>query len=303
MALINTLLFEFFEKNWADRQRATTCLLMNGKFASPNFGEPLYREWATLTDDLLSRLKKELTQSLSSVLNAPDQIQVEEPETTLERLLTQGYDEDEEEALQKQLHGFYGPSRAAFRLFYQLSASEEAANDESEEIPPEFCAASFRPVFGDEALSPLFLQKLSHLLDAAELGLVRETARRASAFFQALTQLRDLHLSVARAVATIRAARSSAAAVQTAVAQPGIALAVLQRRRHNIGQAEACMRRLATRIQHEARVDALIEEGHLLEALELDESSSESKVIPFFFFKCFQIFGVLDVFGTSRSWI
>ncbi len=251
-----------------------------------------------LDDALLSRLRTELSQNLSSVLNAPDSALTDDSDPALEALLKQGEkageeEEEEQESLSNVLHRFYAPARNAFRLFYlhdstangDNSNSNNKNNDrEDDEIPAEFCVPLYRPMFTDEALSPLFLQKLSHLLDAVELGLVRETARRASAFFAALTQLRQLHQGVAKAVATIQAARKSVHAVESAVALPGIALAALQRRRCNIEQATACLQRLQEQICHEARVDALIEEGKLLEALELDESSGEQKVFFFFFF-------------------
>jgi hypothetical protein len=260
--------------------------LMNGKLQAPNFKEPQYHEWASLSDELLFSLRGQVSQNLSSVLNAPDLV-TEEPDVVLDELA-----EDDEEDVAVSVNSFYGPMRNAFRLFYQLTSTSDSSLevDERDSIPSEFQSAFFRAgesFVDDTVLSPLYLQKLSHLLDVAEVGLVRETALRSRAFFAALVRLRDLHQVVAEAVDTIQTVRKGIEIVESAVTQPGIALASLERRRNNIAAAEGCLNRLAKQLETEAHVDVLIDEGLLVEAMELDENSSEDKANKSVFFFSF----------------
>ncbi len=77
-------------------------------------------------------------------------------------------------------------------------------------------------------------QKLSHYLDVVEMELVKQTSQRSRSFFAALTQMRDLHGQVAKAVTRIRTSRMCMTAMQDTLVRSGVAIPQLRRRRANM---------------------------------------------------------------------
>lgn len=248
------------------------------------FQEPEYDEWPEVDEALLAQVRASLQLNLSSVLNNPS--------APLENLfhasdLTIAPRPDLPDLEYDELASFYGHLRP-------LMSRWTAAGGGIRPVPPEVdapalprtddfaTALAVPPVFfsrtfsvatdvcaGEDTLNPFLQQKLSHYLDVVEMELVSQTSRRSRSFFAALTQMRELHAQVTRAVERIQVARANMARLEDSLVRSAVAIPQLRRRRANL---DALFQQLTAVDEFRAastQIDTLIAHSQYADAIEV----------------------------------
>ena len=256
--------------------------------AKRTWREPSYQEWPRITEELLERVRQDLKQNLSSVLNNPEDLAPTLPPTgssnDLQALtLNPEIEEFEQISFEKDFAPFYSKLEGLFKVFFAGRAVSDGDFDEENQVPfsnvpEEYMRERFqlRDICGEfDVLNPLFIQKLSHYLDIVEMELVKATSKRAKEFFFALVEIRTLSDHIASSVLKIKDIRKRVEQVQGSYISSGICIPFLLKRQENMRQMMTCLALVKAKREAMVEIDSLIETDRIMEALRVLESEEE----------------------------
>ena len=150
------------------------------------------------------------------------------------------------------------------RVFDIVSERSEIAKQPG--IEPRDSAASSG---GRKALATnaILQEKLSWYMDTVEVHLISSISTASSSFFAALGNLRELHAEAAESVVSIKALRSDLATLDEDMAQSGLKIVALQRRRANMRKLSNAVRQLREIVHLVTKCEAQIDRDNVEEAL------------------------------------
>ena len=117
------------------------------------------------------------------------------------------------------------------------------------------------------ATNAILQEKLSWYMDTVEVHLISSISTASSSFFAALGSLRELHLEAAASVAKIKALRGDLACLDQNMAQGGLKIIALRRRRENMRKLGDAVRQLRDVVEAVARCEDQVDKGEIEEAL------------------------------------
>ncbi|KAM5468784.1 hypothetical protein MauCBS54593_004779 [Microsporum audouinii] len=122
------------------------------------------------------------------------------------------------------------------------------------------------------ATNAILQEKLSWYLDTVEIHLLSSISTASKSFFSALGSLRDLHTEAATSVNNIKVLREDLAKLDADMAQGGLKVVKLQRRRENVRKLADAVCQLQEVISSVSKCEKLIDSGDLEDAIdELDD--------------------------------
>ncbi|KAK2853216.1 hypothetical protein FQN49_005291 [Arthroderma sp. PD_2] len=122
------------------------------------------------------------------------------------------------------------------------------------------------------ATNAILQEKLSWYLDTVEIHLLSSISTASTSFFSALGSLRDLHTEAATSVNNIKVLREDLAKLDVDMAQGGLKVVKLRRRRENVRRLADAVCQLQEVVSSVSKCERLIESGDLEEAIdELDD--------------------------------
>ncbi|EFR00910.1 hypothetical protein MGYG_03913 [Nannizzia gypsea CBS 118893] len=134
-------------------------------------------------------------------------------------------------------------------------------------------ASERRPSRKALATNAILQEKLSWYLDTVEIHLLSSISTASKSFFSALGSLRDLHTEAATSVNNIRVLREDLAKLDVDMAQGGLKVVKLQRRRENVRKLADAVCQLQEVISSVSKCEKLIDSGDLEDAIdELDDA-------------------------------
>ncbi|EFE44882.1 hypothetical protein TRV_00363 [Trichophyton verrucosum HKI 0517] len=134
-------------------------------------------------------------------------------------------------------------------------------------------AAERRPSRKALATNAILQEKLSWYLDTVEIHLLSSISTASKSFFSALGSLRDLHTEAATSVNNIKVLRADLAKLDADMAQGGLKVVKLQRRRENVRKLADAVCQLQEVISSVSKCEKLIDSGDLEDAIdELDDA-------------------------------
>ena len=118
------------------------------------------------------------------------------------------------------------------------------------------------------ATNAILQEKLSWYMDTVEVHLISSISTASSSFFAALGNLRELHTEAAESVAKIKALRSDLSTIDKDMAQGGLKIVALQRRRANMRKLWNAVRQLREVVHLVTSCEAQIDKNEVEEALD-----------------------------------
>ena len=117
------------------------------------------------------------------------------------------------------------------------------------------------------ATNAILQEKLSWYMDTVEVHLISSISSASSSFFAALGSLRDLHLEAAASVSKIKALRGDLGSLDKNMAQGGLKIVALRRRRENMRKLGDAVQQLREVVEVVARCEEQVNKGEVEAAL------------------------------------
>ena len=137
--------------------------------------------------------------------------------------------------------------------------------------PPPGSSVSMQPPGqgGRKALATnaILQEKLSWYMDTVEIHLISSISTASTSFFAALGSLRDLHTEASDSVARIKRVRQDLAGLDRAMAQGGLKIIAMRRRRENMRRLGDAVKQLNDVVGAVANCEEQVDNGQIEDAL------------------------------------
>ena len=117
------------------------------------------------------------------------------------------------------------------------------------------------------ATNAILQEKLSWYMDTVEIHLISSISTASTSFFAALGSLRDLHSEAAQSVAKIQSLRSDLAKLDQEMAEGGLKIVAMRKRRENIGALSDAVQQLQQIVSALSRCEEQVDKGEVEVAL------------------------------------